>query len=286
MSTHDREIDCRDAAYRLLDRSIDSALAHLQAPKITDRGIHQARKNLKRARAALRLLRPGLDEATYTAENQGLRDVARHLSPLRDSKAILEAYDDLVLEHPEESRPVQISVRPLLVGERLRARRKLQRGSTDLDSCVALLLVHRTRMRQRAFRTVRPDTCMEGLRHIYRKGRRTLRDAEKHGGETAFHEWRKQVKYLLNALDGLKDALDERVGTIGDQADSLSEHLGAEHDLAVLAQKMPMQTRGRTMQTVIEGQRAHLQKHALAAGLRLYERKPKKFVKDLLALAP
>lgn len=66
-------------------QAIDSA----HAPR--GEAIHDARKRLKKARAALRLARLGLSKSEYRRENDTLRDAARPLSEVRDRRAAVRS---------------------------------------------------------------------------------------------------------------------------------------------------------------------------------------------------
>src|SRR5688572_12596308 len=81
---------------RILQAWLARAGESLQQKRITDANIHDARKQLKKSRAALRLLRDSMGEIAYRRENTALRDAARPLGVARDSKVLLAALDDLV----------------------------------------------------------------------------------------------------------------------------------------------------------------------------------------------
>jgi CHAD domain-containing protein len=57
--------------------------------------VHDARKRIKKTRAALRLARPGLPKRVYRAENSALRDTARGLSGARDADVMVETAEKL-----------------------------------------------------------------------------------------------------------------------------------------------------------------------------------------------
>src|SRR5882757_3585128 len=80
---------------RILRKQLENALASLAAGRLTDEKVHDARKRINKARAALRLLRDALGKSTYTRENRALRDVARPLSKVRDSKVLLDTLQKL-----------------------------------------------------------------------------------------------------------------------------------------------------------------------------------------------
>ena len=100
--------------------------------------VHRARKALKRARAALRLLREGLDAAAFRAENAALRDAGRSLAPLRDVKAVLGALDELRARYPEEMRRFDLQkLKDSLKNEQGRTRRDvLESGAARLHEQV------------------------------------------------------------------------------------------------------------------------------------------------------
>ena len=83
-------------ACKVLQQAIGEALEEVSLPPpISDEAIHDARKALKKARAALRLLQDGMSKTTYQLENSRLRDSGRFLSPFRDAKSLIDAFDSL-----------------------------------------------------------------------------------------------------------------------------------------------------------------------------------------------
>jgi CHAD domain-containing protein len=124
-----------------------------------------------------------------------------------------------------------------------------------------------------------------GLRRIYRRGRRTFRAARKDPTAETLHEWRKRVKDLWYAAQILRPASPRRMKALASTAHDVSNLLGEDHDLAVLAAEA---RRGRAelgdeatligLEGLIERRRAALQRRALTAGADLYARKPRQFV--------
>ena len=64
-------------------------------PSDRHRGVHDARKCLKRLRSLLVLIRPGLPEPVFDNLTDRLRTIARGLAPARDAHALLDAIDKL-----------------------------------------------------------------------------------------------------------------------------------------------------------------------------------------------
>jgi CHAD domain-containing protein len=78
-------------------RAIDSG----RAPR--GEAIHDARKRLKKARAALRLARAALPGDEYRRENDTLRDAARPLSEVRDAEVLIDTLDGLARRQRQHS---------------------------------------------------------------------------------------------------------------------------------------------------------------------------------------
>ena|ERR1700730_10683395 len=88
-------------ARRILRRQLEKALESLAVRRLTDERVHDARKRIKKARAATRLLRDALGKGAYTRENAALRDVARPLSQVRDSRVLLDTLEFLARVWPD-----------------------------------------------------------------------------------------------------------------------------------------------------------------------------------------
>src|SRR5581483_7511007 len=67
---------------RIAKKEIGAIIEHLAGRRLEGEGraLHEARKNLKKVRATLRLVREQLGEQVYQRENRDFRDVARALS--------------------------------------------------------------------------------------------------------------------------------------------------------------------------------------------------------------
>ncbi|MGH8670054.1 MAG: CHAD domain-containing protein, partial [Burkholderiales bacterium] len=76
-----------------LAKALHRALALLRRPRFADRSVHEIRREIKRARAALRLLRDALGKEAYARENAALRDAGRRLSAVRDARVVQETLE-------------------------------------------------------------------------------------------------------------------------------------------------------------------------------------------------
>ena len=80
-----------DEVRRVARGRIDHAIDELRGTSDSTRAeaVHEARKDMKKLRALLRLVRDELGEDVYRRENDCFRDTARTLSGLRDAEVML-----------------------------------------------------------------------------------------------------------------------------------------------------------------------------------------------------
>jgi CHAD domain-containing protein len=277
-------------AYRVLQHAISEALEGISAsPPITDEAIHDARKALKKARAALRLLRDGMSKTVYRRQNAGLRDAGRFLSPFRDARSLIDAFDAL---HERYADPLQgfdlAPLQKLLHANLVKARRHFSHTPAEQENCIRLLRECIALLKEKDVASIDFDAIDTGLRHIYRKGCKARAEARATQTPETLHEWRKQVKYLLNAVEGLHPLAKGATAKTLKWADHLADSLGDDHDLAMLSRET---ARGvyapveadlvKALDALIDRRRATLQKRAFGLGKKLYGKKPRQFSKSI-----
>jgi hypothetical protein len=86
--------------------------------------------------------------------------------------------------------------------------------------------------------TLQQMITRKDMDRIYRKGRKAFTGARKSGTDARLHEWRKQVKYLLNQVELVREFGVRHLAKSRRQAERLDELLGTDHDLAVLKNKI------------------------------------------------
>ena len=89
---------------RVANGRADAALERLRRDARTDvaSAIHDTRKDMKKLRSLLRLVRDGLGEQRYRTENDRYRDAARQLSPAREAEVNLSTLDALRKRYADE----------------------------------------------------------------------------------------------------------------------------------------------------------------------------------------
>src|SRR5262245_11636061 len=264
-----------------LRRQLDRALAELDGrPPLHDASVHEARKELKRARSTLRLLRDAIGKATYRHANQRLRDAARRLSPVRDAKVLRDLASKLRHGTKKAGRRAKLaSLERELQRERQRAHREVvERPAVLLHVRHAIESVQSD---ARPWPRPTDDSLRRGIERIYRKSRKAFARADAERGEEALHESRKQTKYLGQALEVVAPDGGTRVTK---RADKIADALGDEHDLAVLRGELEARLSGSARRAAlarVQRRRRKLQHKAAKQGRRLYRCKTKAFVARL-----
>lgn len=272
---------------RLLCHRIDQALKALRGNQpLSDTAVHSVRKQLKKGRADLRLLRKALGSQTYAYENTTLRDVARPLTAVRDARTFMDTLDMLVEHGDAQTHTLDLDrVRLALRDEYCEVRQRVLDEGNTLELLEASLRAARARA-QRWPRERRGWSVLgAGLKRIYRNGRAAFAVVQEEPSQEHLHEWRKQVKYLWHQLQVLQPIQLGQLTTLADQAHTLANALGDDHDLAILAHKFleepdrfPDRATMQTLTDLIARRRVLLQEQAMTLGHRLYEEKPRLFV--------
>lgn len=124
------------------------------------------------------------------------------------------------------------------------------------------------------------STIGAGLRVVYRQGRKALNRANQKPSDSAFHEWRKQVKYLRYQVQLLRLIRRRPLVALERELHILSDCLGDAHDLAVLREKLTIKGLAlqRGLLVKLDRKQVTLQRKALRVGVRIYAKTPGMFV--------
>jgi CHAD domain-containing protein len=243
--------------------------------------IHGVRKDLKKLRAAARLLRRELGDDLYRVENERYRDAGQRLAPPRDAEVKLETLDSLRERFPERVTPVASGEwREALVLERDQAVVEARAGGSIAAVRLALEL-GRDRIAGWPLGTDSWRLVGPGLSRSYRRGRKGMRRAARERSDESLHEWRKRAKDLWYHLRILRECVPSQLAGATDRADELADRLGEYHDLAVLREdlfgrELPTAMRPPLVEAIAERQE-ELAAAAFDLGEALYGEKPKAF---------
>jgi CHAD domain-containing protein len=274
-------------AVATLFQSLNGALRFFHGKaSISDERAHDARKQLKQARAALRVLRTELGDTVYRRENRVLRDASRAISPLRDAKAQVDILAVIRDRYPHEL-PCS-GLAPLekrLLGKLRRTRGRTRRTSPGLRRAMRSLERSRERLQNITRKHVKTGPVRKGLRKVYAKARKSFAAAKDRATPERLHDWRKKTKYLYNAVNGLDVRRGSAPRAIGKRAHRLGDWLGEEHDLVMLSHELRTHA-GRlspsikhALSSAIHQRRARLQEKAFKLGVKTYADPPRKAIR-------
>jgi CHAD domain-containing protein len=210
---------------------IDRAERQLTAATDVEVAIHETRKCLKRIRALVRLMQPGLGDAVFRAENARFRAIAALLAPARDSH-ILNATIATLEGLPGQVKNASLAALRKVIGEELSQTHLA--ADDGIGRALAKLATARKRFRRLSLKPANFSTVECGLEQSYRRGRRAFRAAYADGSDEAFHEWRKSVqqhwRHMALLSRAWPDLFEARIAA----ARTLSQILGEDHDLALV----------------------------------------------------
>jgi CHAD domain-containing protein len=262
----------RDEVVRVALGRIDNALAELrgETESTPEEAVHEARKDMKKLRSLLRLVRAGIGSKLYREGNQAFREAGLELSGTRDLDVLIPTLESLELD-PAVSGPL----RQALEAQRLRTGGRGPATSAATDR----LVVARERVTGWSLGDGF-DALAPGLERAQLRGRRAMRTARREPTADAFHDWRKRSKDLWYHQLLLRALWPPVVKAFGDEAHELSARLGDDHDLAMLlAWAHEHAEAPAELIRAAEERRAALQADAFSLGARLYADRPAAFAR-------
>ena len=281
------EEEVGEGLLRIAHGRLDHAVGELRGESDSDQveAVHEARKDIKKLRALLRLTRDQLGGEVYRRENGELRDVARALGELRDADVVTETLDKLTADCPDlVSAAAAGRLRRALDAERTTPPPGGPTRDSAMEAAAGRLETVRDRVEDWPLAGDGWELLAEGMRRSYRRGRRRMRDARREPTDESLHEWRKRVKDHWYQLRLIRCAWPPVLEVAGEEAHRLSELLGDDHDLGVLATRFadvaggPASAGDRArLDVAIERRRSQLREFAFAGGARLYAEGPNAF---------
>lgn len=231
---------------RIVREQIDVARGLLGSGQDVDGAIHETRKSMKRVRALLKLLRPGLSASDYKRENRRYRDIARILSGVRDHAVLAATAEALSRETQGEARSAAYALMSQAIAgagggsdgaaapaagsaDRQKARR-VREAMAALD--VAGASLDKLKLKANSFVIVR-----RGVERSYRDARRDMKQALDSDEDEAFHAWRKSVQAHWRHMVLVGRAWPDLFAARAQLAKEMSDLLGLDHDLFVLVER-------------------------------------------------
>jgi CHAD domain-containing protein len=281
-------VEVRRIATERLEDALDQLSAGLsREPAVA---VHEARKDLKKTRSLLRLVRDSMGEERFRAENDRLRDAAHQLASARDADALSEALEGLIERKGDALSP------EALAGASLWQERMAAEGGAGADVLYAasgassLIAAARDDARTWALGYGNFGLIEPGIRRTYRRGRKALAAATDDPSEETLHEWRKRVKDMWYSLRLLGNVWEAVIRPLADEAHALSDLLGDHHDLREVRlaiesgqARLSMASRDELL-AAARARQSELHREAIALGRKLYAERPRRYTERLARL--
>ena len=270
-----------DGVRRICCEQIEGALAASTKEQDGEGSpVHETRKHLKKARAALRLVSGEVGRARFRRENRRLRNVGRLISEIRDAEVRLQTVKQL-REFSRSGRTQSLQETEELL-------------AFELDSFLAAFSDWQWEAKTKLVRardriadwSVTALDCKQVRRSVqksYKRARKSLKRATCKPTMGNFHSLRKRGKELWYQLRILRPLHPVVMKELADDLKAIGEHLGHAHDLAFLAERLSTITnrRGKRGQRILSGlidaRQKELQRIAIALAEKFYARRSKQF---------
>jgi CHAD domain-containing protein len=252
---------------RICRKQIELALAIATGEEqIDDTPVHDTRRHLKKARAALRLVKKELGPAVFKRLDHCVRDVGRLISEVRDAEVRLQTVRQLQDTTRRQNRRNYHRVEETLMLEL----ENFVAGFADWQrQAVPMLQKLAQEIDEWSLDNFGCRQLRKAVQKTYKRARKALATAKASGDPQDFHAFRtkaKQLVYQLNILRPLKPVV---VKNLGDELHAVGNLLGRAHDLSFLGERLHrergnsgFQQEGRELLVAIEENGTELQRAA------------------------
>src|SRR5436309_8172288 len=225
-----------DNLRRICRKQIEGAIAiTTDEKKTSDTLVHEVRKHLKKARAALRLVRKEIGHGLFREQDRCLRDVARLTSEIRDAEVRLQTVRQLQGITQRRARGGYTKLEGMLILElenfmaafaewQTQAVPMLERAQANID-CWPLDQFNCKQLRCAVQRT-------------YKGARKALASTEAAPTVENFHQFRTKTKRLWYELRILRPINPVVLKNLCNDLRALGSLLGRAHDLSFLGDRL------------------------------------------------
>jgi len=287
MAFHFKKEESPTRAVRRLSRErIGRALEYLRQSGRLE-AIHSVRKEIKKLRATLGLVRGKMGENAYRKRVKTLRTAAKCLQDPRDARVRPQALERLVERYRN-----RLPARPF-AGIKKVLKQNCRAEVHEFGKGKSVTVVGRLLQkigRRAGDLKVKADgwtAIQPGLQESYSQGRSAYELALKESSPKNLHRWRKHVQDLWHQLRLLHPIQPESMRLAAGDMKRLSQYLGDDHDLVVLRQFVSRHCgRGyarevKVLNRLMDLRQKELRSAAYDLGLRFFAENPSSFCRRL-----
>jgi CHAD domain-containing protein len=250
--------------------------------------IHAARKEIKKLRALLRLVKNDIGGRSFQRRMEPLREAAGCLAPARDAHVQAAAFEHLLQPRRRAARPAPLDNIAKALKKECQAQVLRFRQEDRAQAVRGILKKQPSNFKKLEFQHHGWGVIGSGLEKSYRAARDARDQAEAEPTADNFHEWRKRVKDLWYNIQLLHPIWPEQMCAAAAELEKLGELLGDDHDLHLLAQSavkksvnVDLETEAHQLLKIIDARKRDLQTEALQSGHHFFQEKPSDFCRRL-----
>ena len=266
---------------RICRKQVEGALEIVRGDReADDTPVHETRKHLKKARAALQIVADEIGRPDYKKQDHCFRDVARLISDVRDAEVRLQTVRQLQEITQRTSQQTFRKTEELLLAElehfmaafadwQKQATPQLEKLQEEIDAW--------------PIENLDCEDIRCAAQRAYKAARHALVCAKSKPTPENFHEFRSEAKRLLYQLRILRPINPLVIGPLIDDLDSVAEVFGRLHDLYFLGERLrcngaqPPPRETRELVAVIEASEVELQNRGIDLAERVFEERPRDF---------
>ena len=220
--------------HRLLEQLNTDTAKLLMSGSRAHLSVHEARKNIKKLRAILRLIRHEIDIETYQELNAFYREIAQQIGPVRDVTSQIELFEkfETNIKSPALRRAIEKAIR--LTKNRRKKEFDIYYKNKVREKVAKELLLKTETFKQLNIHGESDIFIEKSVRDIFKKTIQRMKIAEKDGGNEAYHNWRKTVKYFMFQMMILKNAWASYFEAYIGEMNEMQKLLGDLHDLNIV----------------------------------------------------
>jgi CHAD domain-containing protein len=272
-----------DGVQRIVCRQIEAAICASSA-KQNGKGspVHETRKHLKKARAALRLASGAVGRDVWKREDRCLAKVGQLISEVRDAEVRLQTVRQL---------------REFARGKKRSFRETEELLAFELDSFLAAFSEWPEEAKQRLTQSLdrirtwplgdlRCKQLRKCVQKTYQRGRTALQAAIDKTSTKRLHTFRKRAKGLCYQLRILQPLAPDIFEELNDELKTIGQYLGQVHDLSFVAERLSSigsdrKHGDRILHALVDAREKELERTAIALGERFYAERPRQFARRI-----
>jgi CHAD domain-containing protein len=277
-----RDEEIGEGLRRLCRKQIESALAIVAGEhEPDDTPVHETRKHLKKARAALRIARKEIGRGLFKRQDHLLRDVGRLISDIRDAEVRLQTVRQLQGITQRQRHRSYHKVEEMLM---LELENFLAAYAEWQAQALPMLTQARDEIDNWSVTQLGPRQLRAAVQETYKCGRDTLAEAKASLAPEDFHAFRGEAKQLWYQLRILRPVNSVVLKNLSDELHALGDLLGRAHDLSFLGDRLRKERgrsafnrEGQELMAVIEASGSDLQRSACELAERFFAERPRDF---------